>query len=512
MRKILMFFILLGIIVGILKGLKIPNSITEKEQINVGTEVEERITELSLPISDIDTLNPIKTKKIHVSNLLKLVYDPLFSYDEENQLMPVLAEQWMKRDELTWIIRIKENVLWHNGKYFSSYDVKYTIDSLMQDEFDSIYKANVKNISSVDIMDNKTFSITLIEPDSYFVSNLTFPIISANYIYDNTNMMGTGAYRYSNASDSVITLVFNEDWWKKEIVKLKTIYLKKYDTYNEAIKAFKSSEIDMIITNMYDWKEKFGFIGINAYQYENTEYELLIPNCESKIFGDSSVRKAILHGINRANIVSDIYDENAEISDIPIMSNSKYAETSTEYNPEMAKQILINGGWSFNGDSWEKDRTKLKITLQVCEEDLEKILVAEKIKGDLSEIGIDVTIKKVTWENLKNSLETNKFELILSTLDIKNEYQIQKLTKIDSEYNYANFINVQIDEKITELENSDEEVYENKMEEFKELYVNELPYIGLYFKLNSVLTNKSVKGEYKSTVYEPFRNLINFYK
>ena len=222
MRKILMFFILLGIIVGILKGLKIPNSITEKEQINVGTEVEERIAELSLPISDIDTLNPIKTKKIHVSNLLKLVYDPLFSYDEENQLMPVLAKQWMKRDELTWIIRIKENVLWHNGKYFSSYDVKYTIDSLMQDEFDSIYKANVKNISSVDIMDNKTFSITLIEPDSYFVSNLTFPIISANYIYDNTNMMGTGAYRYSNASDSVVTLVFNEDWWKKEIVKLKT--------------------------------------------------------------------------------------------------------------------------------------------------------------------------------------------------------------------------------------------------------------------------------------------------
>ena len=65
---------------------------------------------------------------------------------------------------------------------------------------------------------------------------------------------------------------------------------------------------------------------------------------------------------------------------------------------------------------------------------------------------------------------------------------------------------------ITELENSDEEVYENKMKEFKELYVNELPYIGLYFKLNSVLTNKSVKGEYKSTVYEPFRNLINFYK
>jgi peptide/nickel transport system substrate-binding protein len=512
MKKILMFFILLGIIIGIVKGLKIQNSINENEQISLEKETEERITELSLPISDIDTLNPLKTKKIHVSDVLKLVYDPLFSYDEENQIIPVLTEQWMQRDELTWIIRIKENVLWHDGKNFTAYDIKHTMDLLMQEEFDSIYKANVKNVSSINVIDNKTFSITLIEPDSYFISKLTFPIISANHIYDDSNMMGTGAYKYFNENDSIIMLAFNENWWKKENVNLKTIYLKKYDTYNEAIKAFKSSEIDMIITNMYDWKEKFGFIGINAYQYENKEYELLIPNCENKILGDSSVRKAILHGINRANIVSDVYDENAEISDLPIMSNSKYAETSTEYNPEMAKQILINGGWNFNGESWEKDGVKLKLTLQVCDEDLEKILVAEKIENDLKEIGININIKKMAWNDLMNLLENNKFELVLTAIDVKDEYQFQKLTKIGSVYNYANFINVQIDEIITELENSESEAYEEKMEELKELYINELPYIGLYFKLDFILTNKSVKGEYKSTVYEPFRNLTNFYK
>ncbi len=418
----------------------------------------------------------------------------------------------MKRDELTWIIRIKENVLWHDQTMFTASDVKFTIDTLLLNEIDSIYNANVRNISSVDIMDEKTFSITLIEPDSYLISKLTFPIISANYIYNDTNLMGTGPYKYLSENESLIVLVSNENWWKKENIKLKTIYLKKYATYNEAIKAFKSSEIDMMITNMYDWKEKFGFIGINAYQYENTEYELLIPNCENKILGDSSVRKAILYGTNRANIVSEVYDENAEISDIPIMSNSKYAETSTEYNPETAKQILINGGWTFNGELWEKDGTKLKFTLQVCEEDLEKISVAEKIKSDLSEIGINVTVKEITWEELKKSLETNKFEIILVSLDLKNEYQMQEITTIGSELNYANYLNVELDAIITELENAEGENYDSKFEEFKELYINELPYIGLYFKLDTILTNKSVKGEYKSTVYEPYRNIINFYK
>lgn len=511
MRKILMFFILLGVIIGIINGLKIADEGEIIEQIDISSQTES-ISELSMALSDVDTLNPIKTKKVHINNILKLVYEPLFSYNEENQIEPVLVEQWMKRDDLTWIIRIKENILWHNQNTFTANDVKFTIDTLMTNEIDSIYNANVRNIDNVEIMDEKTFSVTLKESDPYFISKLTFPIIAANYTYNDSNLMGTGAYQYSNENESLIVLTANSNWWKNKDIKLKTIYLKKYLTYNEAIKAFKSSEIDMIITNMYDWKEKFGFIGINSYQYENTEYEVLIPNCENKILGDSAVRKAILYGTNRENIVSEVYDENAEITDIPIMSNSKYAETSTEYNPEMAKQILINGGWAYKGTFWEKNGTKLKFTLNVCEEDLEKISVAEKIKSDLKEIGIDVIIKKVTWEELNNLLVTNKFELILLSLDIKNEYQIQNMTRIGSEINYANYLNVELDGIITELENLDEENYDGKFEEFKELYVNELPYIGLYFKINTILTNKSVKGEYQSTVYEPYRNLINFYK
>ena len=88
--------------------------------------------------------------------------------------------------------------------------------------------------------------------------------------------------------------------------KLKTINLNKYSTYSEEIKAFKSAEIDMILTNMYDWKEKFGFIGINSYKFENTEYEVLIPNTENKILADNSVRKAILYGIEHISDTNNV--------------------------------------------------------------------------------------------------------------------------------------------------------------------------------------------------------------
>lgn len=521
MKKILIFFIILGITIGILNGMS--NKTTDLNE-NNENEKQETIdinnTQLSLAISDIDTLNPLRTKRVHLSNILKLVYEPLFSYDEQNQIVPVLVEQWMKRDESTWIIRLRDDVMWHNGEKFVAWDVKYTMDLLINNEIDSIYKSNVSNIFSVEVMDEKTIAITLIEADSYLLSKLTFPIISKNYFagQDLNNetksniLMGTGPYKYVTGNELEINLMYNDEWWKKENAKLKKINLRKYSTYSEAIKGFKSAEVDMIITNMYDWKENFGFIGINSYQYENTEYEVLIPNAENKIFSDNAVRKALLYGINRANIVSTIYDDNAVISDLPLMSNSKYKETSVEYNPEIAKQILINGGWVQEDSKWKKENTTLKFTLLVCDEDKEKLAVAEKIKSDLSEIGIQVTIKEVKWDELIKALDSNKFELILMSIDIKNEYKMQDLVQIGNVHNYANFINIEINEIIEELEKSEDDAYEEKMKDFKEKYINELPYIGLYFKTDTILTNKSVKGEYKSTVYEPYRNLMNFYK
>lgn len=521
MKRIWMFFILIGIIVGILIGVSNHND-DGTDTTNEDNEIEsnEYIDELTLSLSEIDTLNPLRTKKSHISYILQLIYEPLFMYDDENQLGPVLADEWMKRDSLTWIIRIKDNIEWHNGEKLTAQDVAYTINVLINKEIESVYGTNVQKISSVEVINEKDLVVNLSEPEPHLISKLTFPIVSKKHfegpgILDediSNKMLGTGPYKYVTEYDSSIILTSNEKWWKNENIKLKTINLNKYSTYSEEIKAFKSAEIDMILTNMYDWKEKFGFIGINSYKFENTEYEVLIPNTENKILADNSVRKAILYGINRANIVSTIYDENAVISDLPIMSYSKNTELNAEYDIETAKQILMNGGWKQENGQWKKDGKTLKFTLLVSEDDKEKTSVSEKIKQDLEELGIKVTVKKVSNKEFISSIENNRFELAIASIDVKNEYQIQDLVSSGNKHNYANYIDTEMDNLIEELKRLEGTEYNEKFQEFKSIYKNELPYIGLYFKTNTILTNKSVKGEYKSTAYEPYKNINNFYK
>lgn len=406
------------------------------------------------------------------------------------------------------------------GEPFTAADVKYTIKLLLDNEIDSVYSANVSGIKSIDIVNDYSIVITLNEDDPYFISKLTFPILPEYYFKDESildeekakRFVGTGSYKYESTEEEKIILTANDDWWKESDIKLRKIYLLNYPTYSEAIKGFKSAEVDMILTTMHNWKEIFGFIGINSYGYESSEYEVIIPNTENRILKDNSVRRAILQSINRENIINEIYDENAVIQDMPLMFDSKYWVPNAEYDVEKAKQILINAGWTEENNNWIKDGNIIKLTLMVPVEDEDKREVAKKIKDNLAEISIHITINELPQSEINKKIMNGNFELALASLDIKNEYQIQDLVKIGSKYNYARYTSMEMEAIIEKLSSSDGKIYDANMADFRNCYKNEMPYIGLYFKKNTILTNKSVKGEYKSTSYNPYENLTNFCK
>lgn len=522
MRKVLLFFIIIGIVVGIIIGARAPQTKEENLEHSSG-DIENtnvNLSKISLALPEIDTLNPLRTNNSYLADILKLVYEPLVSFDEKNQIEPSLALNWAQRDDLTWIIKLRENVSFHAGEKFTANDVKYTIETILNGKITSKYLANVANIAKVDIIDEDTLTISLNSKDPYFPSKLTFPIIP-EYYFKNDGIMdeekanrpiGTGSYQYSSSDENMIELTFNKNWWKSNSARLETIQLKKYSTYNEAIKAFKSSDIDMIFTTIYNWKEKFGFIGVNSYMFESSEYETIIPNTTKESLSEHSVRMAIMSAINRENIVANVYKGNAFIADTPIALNSLYAIRNTEYDTEKAKQLLINAGWIQAKNGWSKNGKTLAYTLIVQKEDAEKVSIANQIKQDLAEIQIKITINGLTQTAFNERIKNGNFDLALATLDIKNEYQIQDIVSTGNQYNYARYSDEKMDAIINLMRNSEGDVYASNMETFRQHFRSEMPYIGLCYKANIILTNKSIKGEYQGTDFNPYRNIRNFCK
>lgn len=523
MKRILLFLIIVGIFIGVFVNVrnKVLNSGTD-EIVNV-VEPEVYIPELNLPLIEVDTLNPILTHNKQVSDVLKLVYEPLISFDEENKIVPTLATEWYEKDAKTWIVKVNTFAKWHSDKNVSIEDVIFTYNAIKKSD-DSVYKTNVENIVSMEKIDENAIQINLLEKDRYLIYDLTFPIIPKYYFENdmlnetkNTRMIGTGPYKFQEVSEdgNKINLEANLDWWKNEKLKLEKIYLYKYPTYGEAIKAFKSTEIDVISTTMSSWQKKFGAIGINSYMYESNEFETIIPNTQNVLLSESSVRRMLLEGINSENIVESVYVGNGSISNCPINSNS-YLSVDTNkryYDVEKSKQLLINAGWNNSSGVWKKEIQNktytLKFDLLVNKDNEEKMKIANMIVENLKEVGVNIKLVKVTKEEFNKRIDKGNFELALATISLNSDIDILELVTTGYTKNFARYSNVELDNIISNINES------NMIESFikiQEIYKNESPYIGMYYKCNNLLTNKSVKGNIKPTSWNVYHDIIGWCK
>ena len=66
----------------------------------------------------------------------------------------------------------------------------------------------------------------------------------------------------------------------------------------------------------------------NNYKYLTSDFELLALNSIHPLFQDKSVKKLLAYGIDRKDIISRVYLNNAETVDVPIPSNSWLYDSS----------------------------------------------------------------------------------------------------------------------------------------------------------------------------------------
>ena len=106
-------------------------------------------TDLRLAISQLDTINPLRTNNKDVQEITKIIYDPLISLNENYKLEYYLAEEIAKSDDLTYVVKLRKGVLWQDNTNFTADDVKFTIE-LIQNGVSPIYSENVKYITETE--------------------------------------------------------------------------------------------------------------------------------------------------------------------------------------------------------------------------------------------------------------------------------------------------------------------------------------------------------------------------
>lgn len=506
--------------------------IKEKEEENYNNEnvvndtsssTSQILKNLRLGIADFDNLNPIITQNRDIINLSTIIYEPLLSLTQDYKIEKKLAEEWSKINEKTYIVKLKENAKWEDGTKVTSTDIKFTMEKLKEGK--SIYSSNVENIETMEILDERTVRINLFKEEPFFEYNLIFPIISnkqfsgeEDFYNSRIAPMATGMYKVDSSSNDSMQLKKNDNWYGNGLIarKIETIKLNLYGTMGDAYNSFKLGNIDMICTTNLNISEYIGTIGYTTKDYKGRELDFISLNCENNILSNKEVRQAINYAIDKNNIVSTVFANNYYISSFPTdYGNYLYnKESFSSYNQEKAKKVLQDADWVYKYGKWQKTENYLSKTiylkLVVQSNNKVRVKVAEMIKKQLGNIGIQVSIYKVSNSNYEKYLKNKNYDMIIT--GVYNGYS-PNLSYFFGNDNIANYKNEEMNQLMNEIKNiTDEKLLKEKYDNIVNIYEDEVPYVCLYRNKGKVIYDIKLTGEFNPNNYTAYYNLGKWYR
>ena len=515
-------FVAFAIAIMIFAVVKIKNDEQKKEETPKEATQDEKpeVTELKLGVALFDSINPILSKNKNVQNISKIIFEPLVTLTSDYKIEMCLAKECVKQNETTYLIKLRNDRKWADGQKFTADDVQFTIDRLK--DSDTIYSANVQNVTTVEVVDAETLRITLNQEVPFFEYNLTFPILSSKYYSDKEFTadivpVGTGMYKVSDVQDSTLILNKNEYYPEADELKLDKITITTYPSIGELYNSFKTGSIDLISTENSNLKEYIGTIGYQVKEMKGREHDFIAFNTQNEILSQLNVRKAICYSIDKSNIVSSVYGDNYYTSSFPLdYGNWIYQEqdSSAGYNLEQAKQILVDDGWSYKYKYWQKTvnyRTqRISLNFVVKSSDTSRVSVAENIKTQLQNQGFRINLIKANDTQYQNYIANKNYDLILCSMNLSVS---PDLSTFFGSNNLANYTNEEVTNIMNEVKNlSDEDKLKQNYKRLSEIYKNDMPYLSLYNNKYTVAYSTGLGGTLEPNWFNQFYNIKDWHK
>jgi len=174
---------------------------------------------------------------------------------------PELAESWeISPDGMRLKFNLIRNATWHDGKPFTSADVKYSYENInpVYNGFAAMFKAALNSIETPDaytvVINMKTGWPAMFSPIQGF-SGVGWSI-APKHLYEGTDIatnkynnepIGTGPWKFKEwVRGDHITLVKNEKYWKKGIPYLDQMIFKIIPSASGRALAFEKGEVDLL--------------------------------------------------------------------------------------------------------------------------------------------------------------------------------------------------------------------------------------------------------------------------
>lgn len=459
--------------------------------------------------STFDTLTTEKSDAA-AERVRNLMFNSLVKKNENFEYVGELAKEIRtSEDGLVITFVLQDNVKFHNGKDFTSADVKYTFDELFRTKgyksfafFDTVNKLPVPHIVSLETPDPKKVVFTLLRPSlkNQLLSNLVaVPIIAEGTAEQQKSQpVGSGPFKFVSfdSSQNLVELQGFAEYWDTPTtiakLRLKTV------TDASALQAeLQTGGVDLAPNPSNLPPDSLEIIAampnLKVEQFDGSNIQYVGLNTQSPPLNNVKVRQAIGYAVDREKIIRELLSGQAKLAHSILPSSSWAYSPGTEYNFDQAKarQLLQEGGY-------KNEPIKFKF----ASGNAAYSSYAQAIQNMLVEVGLNVQIETLDPNTIRENLTKGQFQMNTAVWIGGNQDPIFMRDlfttgKIPGEgvscCNRSRYSNPEVDKLIAEAVNSTDR------EQAKELYVkawaiisSDLPLFPLWYPANMIVANKRI--------------------
>ena len=422
---------------------------------------------LSLQIaSEPDKLDPALNSTVDGACLAILAFSGLYTYDENGQLVPDLAESVEESDDaMTYTFTMKDGLMWSDGTPLTAADVEYSWQRLANPDTGADYSYLADVIAKNDdgtlqveaSEDGKTFTVQLTAPCPYFLDLCAFPafypvpqadVEGADGYADNPGAWCTEAGFVSSGPfvctgwthNESMTYEKNPNYYNADAVTLERIDFMLSDDDTAVWNAFMDGSLQFIDSigtdNMETAKGMPEYHNIPTLGTYYAGFNVNSPIFDGKTVQQAAdMRKAMNLLVDRQYIVDTIAQADQEIANtfIPTgMSDGHggefranddaytypdeaavgYFDPSPEAydaNVEEARTLLEGAGYEFDENGMLSADTPINLTY-LTNEGTGNVAIGEALQQDFAVIGINLTIETREWSVFLNERKDGQFD------------------------------------------------------------------------------------------------------
>lgn len=468
---------------------------------------------IALPesFSTLDTLTSTASDSA-AERVRNLMFNSLVKKNEKFEYVGELASDIRTSEDgktITFVLR--DGVKFHNGKDFTSADVKYTFDKLFESKgyksgafFDTVDKKPVPHILSLETPDTKTVIFTVGRPalKNQLLSNLVaIPIIPEGTAENQkTSPVGSGPFKFVSfdQSQNTVELEANADYWdgapKVPKIRIKTV------TDASSLQAeLQAGGVDIAPNPSNLPPDTLEILRSNpnlkVEQFDGSNIQYIGLNTQSPPLNNVKIRQAIGYAIDREKLIRELLSGQARIAHSILPPESWAYSPGTQYNFDQAraKQLLQEAGY-------KNEPIKFKFSAG----NAAFSSYAQAIQSSLANAGLNIEIETLDPTTLRTQLAQGQFQLNTGVWIGGNQDPIFlkdlfTTGRIPSDTipccNRSRYSNPEVDRILEEAINSIDR------EQARQLYVRawdivsaDLPLLPLWYPANMVVANKRVNN------------------